>query len=393
MDRTHADLRERFDEFRRQIAGREAGLRELQTALLARQSPDGGGSFEALLGRIRRAGTAEDLARQNAAWPAHVQALAAMGFRAEAVNRLVTLNTDAVLDSLLPIVQREMGPAPVPFAFLVLGSEGRREQTLCTDQDNAILFADPPAGGEAEAAAYFLELGRRVNDGLARAGYALCTGGIMAGRPAWCRSLSDWRREVDSWIRTLEAEDLLQAKIFLDFRVGHGEASLVAPLGAAVREAIAAHPRFLSQLAVNVLLFRPPVGVFGGIEVGTVGARRDVFDIKSAMTPIVDFGRLYALRHGIEATSTLERLAGLLAAGVLTPQNHEEIVQVYGALMQVRIENQLAALAAGRPPDNLVAPGRLTHLQRRMLRESFAQIRNFQTRLSYDFTGLPGGVR
>jgi CBS domain-containing protein len=114
-------------------------------------------------------------------------------------------------------------------------------------------------------------------------------------KPSWCRPLSAWQAEVGAWIRTLEAQDLLQAKIFLDHRVGYGDASLLDPLRATLREALEAHPRFLSQLAINVLLFKPP---------------------------IVDFGRLYALRHGIGAANTLERLGGLLAAGVLTPQNH-----------------------------------------------------------------------
>lgn len=393
LDRSHADLRDRFEDLRRRAAHREASLRELQTAMLLRQAPEGRGSVESLLARLREAATPEALAEMNRSWPVYVQGLTAMGFRAEAVSRLITVNTDTVLETLLPLILKQIGPPPVPFVFLVLGSEGRREQTLCTDQDNAILYADPSAGGEAEASAYFLELGRRVCDGLAAAGYAYCTGGIMASQPAWSRPLSAWRREVVGWIRTLEAEDLLQAKIFLDYRPGYGDAGLLVPLRAAIAEAVAAHPRFLTQLARNVLLFSPPVGLFGGIATETIGSQRDVFDIKSAMTPIVDFGRLYSLRHGVAATNTLERLDALLAAEVLTPQNHGEVVQVYDALMQTRIENQIAALAAGRPPDNLVAPGRLTHLHRRLLRESFAQIRNFQTRMGYDFTGMPGGAQ
>ncbi len=392
LDRSHSALRDRFEELRQQAAEREASLRELQTALLLRQAPAGGGSVEELFARLREAATPDELATLNRQWPVLVQALTAMGYRAEAVNRLITVNTDTVLETLLPLVLRQLGQPPAPFVFLVLGSEGRREQTLCTDQDNAILYADPPAADADAVAAYFLELGRQVCDGLSRAGYTFCTGGIMASQPAWCRPLSAWQREIAMWISTLEAQDLLQAKIFFDYRRGYGDAALLEPLRETLREALAAHPRFLAQLARNVLLFRPPVGLFGGIAVETVGTQRKVFDIKSAMTPIVDFGRLYALRHGVVATNTLERLSALLAAGVLTPQNHEEIVQVYGALMQIRIESQLAALAAHRPPDNLVAPERLTHLQRRLLRESFAQIHNFQTRLSYDFTGLPGGM-
>ena len=211
---------------------------------------------------------------------------------------------------------------------------------------------------------------------------------LAQGKP-----LSAWQAHFTGWIRTLEAEDLLQAKIFFDFRCGYGQAHLLEPLRETLRQELAANPRFFAQMALNVLHFQPPLGLFGGIALQTVGAHRRVVDIKNAMTPIVDFARIYALRQGLAARNTAERLGGLLAADVLSRQNHDEIVQIYSALMQIRLENQVRALSEGRPLDNLVEPERLTHLQRRILRESFAQIRNFQARLSYDFTGLPGGFR
>jgi CBS domain-containing protein len=241
--------------------------------------------------------------------------------------------------------------------------------------------------------AYFQRLGEQVCTWMNEAGYAFCQGKVMASNPQWCQPLSAWQAHFTGWIRTLEATDLLQAKIFFDFRCGYGQASLLEPLRQTLRDELGANPRFFAQMALNVLHFEPPLGLFGGIALQTVGEHRRVVDIKSAMTPIVDFARIYALRHDLAARGTVERLGGLLAAEVLTRQNHDEIVQIYGALMQIRLENQAYALSAQRVPDNLVEPERLTHLQRRILRESFAQIRNFQTRLSYDFTGLPGGFR
>ena len=386
-------LLERMDGLQAREATRDDALRSLQTTLLLLQSPDATESLGDFTRRLRGARSPEELAELNHHLPTLARALMESGLRAEAVNRFITVNSDAILETLIGFAFQRLGPAPVDFAFLIMGSEGRREQTLCTDQDNALLFADPPVAESAAVMAYFLRLSEQVCTWMNEAGYAFCKGDMMARNPQWCQPLSAWQAHFTEWIRTLEATDLLQAKIFFDFRCGYGRASLLEPLHETLREELAANPRFFAQMALNVLHFQPPLGLFGGIALQTVDERRRVVDIKSAMTPIVDFARIYALRHGLAARNTVERLGGLLAADVLTRQNHDEIVQIYGALMQIRLENQVRALSAKRAPDNLVEPEYLTHLQRRILRESFAQIRNFQSRLSYDFTGLPGGFR
>lgn len=393
-DRHRSTLEQHMDRLHQRQAAREETLRELQTALLLLQAPDGRESLGEFVRRLRSAQDPAELAALNRPLPALVGALMASGLRAEAINRFITVNTDTVLEQLIGFALRDLGPPPVEFAFLIMGSEGRREQTLCTDQDNALVYADPDAGQAAAAGAYFRRLGEQVCGWLNDAGYALCKGDMMARNPAWCQPLSAWRQHFTTWIRTVEAQDLLQAKVFFDFRCAYGREGLLDPLQQTLRDELAANPRFFAQLAVNVLHFQPPVGLFGGIALQTVGEEhRRVVDIKSAMTPIVDFARIYALRHELPARNTVERLDGLLAAGALTPESHDEIGQVYRALMQIRLENQLRALSDKRPVDNLVEPRHLTHLQRRILRESFAQIRHFQTRLSYDFTGLPDGFR
>jgi PAS domain S-box-containing protein len=393
QDQHRNALLERMDGLRAREDSRDEALRSLQAALLLLQGPDATASLGDFTRKLRAAHDPEEVAELNRSLPTLARALMASGLRSEAVNRFITVNSDAVLETLIGFAFQRLGPAPVDFVFLIMGSEGRREQTLCTDQDNALLFADPPAAQGPAVMAYFQRLGEQVCTWMNEAGYAFCQGKVMASNPQWCQPLSAWQAHFTGWIRTLEATDLLQAKIFFDFRCGYGQASLLEPLRQTLRDELGANPRFFAQMALNVLHFEPPLGLFGGIALQTVGEHRRVVDIKSAMTPIVDFARIYALRHDLAARGTVERLGGLLAAEVLTRQNHDEIVQIYGALMQIRLENQAYALSAQRTPDNLVEPERLTHLQRRILRESFAQIRNFQTRLSYDFTGLPGGFR
>lgn len=393
-DRDQALLRERMDDLNARQSHDEAALRALRTAVLLMQPAEGDtcAPHEFLAG-LRAARDPQELARINRQLPALVRALVETGVRPEAANRFITVNSDAVLETLLPFALAELGPAPVAFAFMIMGSEGRREQTLCTDQDNALVYADPAPGEEAGAAAYFLRLGDRMCTWLNDAGYAFCAGNVMARNPTYCQPLSAWKRRLSEWIHAVEAKDLLQAKIVFDFRCGGGSRALLDDLHSALQAELAANPRFFAQLALDVLRFQPPVGLFGAIAVQAVDGNRKAFDIKSAMTPIVDFARIYALRHGIAATNTLERLSALLGTGELSRERHMELVQVYTALMEIRLENQLSAIAERRPPDNFVDPSRLTHLQRRILRESFAQIRNFQSRLGYDFTGMPGGLR
>ena len=112
------------------------------------------------------------------------------------------------------------------------------------------------------------------------------------------------------------------------------------------------------------------------------------------MMPIVDFARIYALNHGVRATNTLERLRGLHERGVLTLLNYQEMVQAYHYLMQIRLQVQAAATAAGSTkPDNYVTPKNLTSIEQKLLKEIFSQIKNFQAKLSYDFTGQIGGAQ
>lgn len=341
---------------------------------------------------IQRAESADEIAARNRTFPARLQALVRNGARAASINQLLSANADAVANRLIELAVRDLGPPPSSFAFLVMGSQGRRESTLKTDQDHALLYADPAPGHEHASADYFLALGARISDGLAAAGYALCAGGVMARNAAWCRPLSAWKQRCAGWIDGLEAEDLLRAKIFFDFRLVHGDAALAAELQSFIRERCGHAPRFFPQLARTILLYTPPLGLFGSLAAEPRDGGRRGIDLKEAMTPLVDFARIYALRHNITATHTLDRLRSLVRDGLVQPQSAEEVVQVYEALMQLRIRNQARAMADGREPDNLADIATLTRIERRLLKEAFSQVRVFQQKLSFDFTGGAGAA-
>jgi len=266
----------------------------------------------------------------------------------------------------------ELGPPPAPFAFLALGSEGRQERSPGSDQDNALLF-EAAAGAEAEAARpYFLDLGARVCAGLEAAGVPRCPGGVMADNPAWCATLEQWRSHFARWIRQPEPAELLDFNIFFDFRAAGGQPEAAGRLRAAVEELLADNPPFFLHCARDARERRLPA------------AHKDGLDAKQAMAPLVGFARLYALKNGVRAGGTCERLGELRERGLLDGRLVEEALQAYELLARLRLQAQLA----GR--GSLVDPAALPHAEQTLLREALALNGLLQKRIGFDFLGGAG---
>ena len=342
---------------------------------------------------IREIATAADvdaMARIHIRLPAMVQGLIRAGTPARHINRFVTAISDAVLKRVIELTLREQGPPPVRFVFMIMGSEGRKEQTLKTDQDNAIVYEDILPSEEASVRDYFLKLGDLVCTGLNRCGYAFCNADVMARNPKLCQPLSIWKRRFSDWIHTAEAEDLLYSSIFFDFRDGYGHTDLIGQLRGHLLESLVGWSGFFRHLTQNALLYKPPLGFFRNFVVESKGEHRNKFDIKRAMLPIVDYARIYALKHGVGETNTLERLHQLKQKGLIPAKDYSEIEQGYSFLMQLRLLRQVGAiLEDGTAPDNYINPKELSGIEQRLLKEIFIRIGNLQTRMSFDFTGEP----
>ncbi|OQA79349.1 MAG: Methyl-accepting chemotaxis protein 4 [bacterium ADurb.Bin243] len=315
-----------------------------------------------------------------------VRILVLNGVKAFNVNHFITQSADSILERLISFALEKMGKPPAPFVFLVMGSEGRFEQTLKTDQDNAILYQDVPAEERAAADEYFSGLGKLVCGWLEEAGYSNCAGGIMAKNPKWCQPMSVWKNYFAEWITKAGAEELLKTKIFFDFRGAWGETKFADELRSSLRENLENTPQFFFLLARDVLRFEPPIGLFGNFT--RDGSKGDEIDIKAVMTFIVDFARIYALRSALGETNTSDRLAALQEKGVLKESSYDEMAQAYSYLMNLRLLNQVRKYADKGAADNGVDPYSLTSIDQKMLKEIFAQIKHFQVRLSYDFTGM-----
>lgn len=337
---------------------------------------------------IRQAANPQEIRAALRRLPRLVHALLESGARVRAVNRVITGAADAAVERLLALALVELGPAPCPFAFLVMGSQGRQEQGLLTDQDNGIIYEDPPAGREVERAAWFLRLGERLSRDLAEAGYRECPGGVMARNARWNQSLSGWTTQFRRWIRTSDSQELLDLNIAFDFRCVGGDASLARELRRRVFEEIQAHAPFLLLLAQNALLAKPPVGFGGRIVVQAGQGGQKGLNLKEALLPVVNHGRLYALRHQVEECHTLDRLGRLHELGRLAQETWEELLPDYEAVMRMRLEHQARALLEGREADNVVSPGAWTALDEAMLKRLFAVVQDLRKKISYDFLGM-----
>jgi CBS domain-containing protein len=342
-----------------------------------------------LLREISEAAGFEEVVSRHQQLPKMVGSLITGGAKARNVTRFITAISDAILEKIIGYALDEHGPPPARFAFIVMGSEGRREQTLKTDQDNAIIYEDVPDGDEPGVRDYFLKFGDTVCTMLDRAGYDFCKGDVMAKNPRWCQSISAWKDDFSQWIHAAEPEDLLQASIFFDFRLGHGDSDLVDTLRRHLFGSLGGWAGFFRHLTINTLRFKLPIGFFRNFVVESKGKHRDAFDIKGVMSPIVDFARIYALKHRMEETNTLERLQQLNLKKVLSHEEFEELDKAYSFLLQIRFFRQVTmAVDEKAPPDNYVNPKKLTGIEQKMLKEIFRRIEKFQTKLEFEFVGM-----
>jgi len=277
----------------------------------------------------------------------------------------------------------EIGEPPVKFAFIVLGSQGREEQTLVTDQDNILVYEDTKKNVQE----YFLKLAEMVNGLLDRAGYRFCGWDVMAKNPKWCVSLSEWKKYFSHWINEAEPQHLLDVSIFFDFRYLDGDLSLVKELRLYVEEISQDKSGFYNHLAKNSLLVKPPITFTGSIKKSS-GNHHEAFDIKHAILPIVDFARIYSLRYKISERNTLQRLEKLFEENVIARASRDEMVECYNYLMMLRLQHQVRDLEENKKPDNFINPKKLTQIEQHMLKKIFSQIGNFQKKMSYDFTGI-----
>ncbi len=342
-----------------------------------------------LIREISEAESITEIIAKHNQLPSMIKYMIHSGVKAKNITRLVTMFSDAVLKRLIQFALKDMGAPPARFVFMIMGSEGRKEQTLKTDQDNAIIFEDVAKESEPSVKEYFLKFGEQICNRLNEAGYEFCEGDNMAKNPKWCCSLSLWKEYFSGWIHAAEPEDLLHASIFFDFRGAYGDMSLITELRHHLFASLEGWSGFFRYLTQNALHFKPPLGFFRNFLLESKGKHRDSFDIKSAMMPIADFARIYALKNRIEETNTLERLHQLYLNNLLSWNDYNELEQSYSFMMQLRFVRQITSvIEENEKADNYINPKKLSNIEQTMLKEIFKRIEKFQGKLNFDFIGV-----
>jgi signal-transduction protein with cAMP-binding, CBS, and nucleotidyltransferase domain len=299
---------------------------------------------------------------------------------------LATTVADHTAAAVGAMVELELGPPPAAYSFFALGSEGRSESTLYTDQDNALVFLDPPAERLETCRRYFLEFGERMNRLLAQTGYALCPGRVMAGNPAWNRPLSEWANQVADWVRQPDPQNLLESTTFFDLRHVHGDAGLFGRLREHGLRILEEHPAFFAHLAGQCLRYKIPLGIFGRIQTDPGDRHGNRLNIKDPLRVMVSLVRLYALAHGVGESNTRLRLRRLLEKGVFSAAFHQDIDVAFDVLIGLQFRGQMRALRAQKPLSHSIGLDELAESEVNAVKAIFSQIHSFQYRLKHDFS-------
>jgi CBS domain-containing protein len=291
------------------------------------------------------------------------------------ISRVVTALGDAVRRRLLVLVEAELGPPPVPYSWVVLGSVAREEEALAADQDHALVLAEP---GPDE---WFSRLAGRVTDMLEQSGWPRCPGDVMATNPRWRVTVKGWRQQFAAWSREPQPDAVLDVAISYDMRHLCGEPRLTEAVRRASSRFVS--ERLLGYLSAQALRARPPLGFFRGFVLEHAGEHGETLDLKRGIAAVVQLARVYALRAGSTAVSTRSRIDAAEEAGILDDATAADLRDALELLSYWRLRQQARQIREGARPDNCIAPADLTEHQRRHLKDAFAIVRSVQHQLAH----------
>ena len=293
------------------------------------------------------------------------------GVRAGQLGQMMANLNDRLVIQTIKLIEAGLDPPPAPYCWLVLGSEGRREQTFKTDQDNALIYATPPLEMADLCRTYFLEFGQQVIEALVKIGFPPCPGNFMASNPQWVQPLTGWQTQFSRWVTSWDPTELVEAMLFFDLRGIYGDLTLVDQLHNFITQLMSETPHFLRQLAHLSTRQSPPLGFLGQFTLESSGEHKNEFDLKRQGTvPIADLARFFALQHNLSPTNTLKRLDLLKTDNHLPPDLADALAQAYEFLLSLRIEQEWEQLSTGQVASPYLNPNQLSVLDRRLLREA-----------------------
>ncbi|MGC8658357.1 MAG: putative nucleotidyltransferase substrate binding domain-containing protein [Desulfomonilaceae bacterium] len=310
-----------------------------------------------------------------------VRSLIEEGAKADNIARVISVLNDRMIHRLLTLMIEDFGPPPVPFCWIVMGSEGRKEQTFRTDQDNAIIYEEPLNEWEMvkRTKLYFRRFGNQAIKHLVACGYPLCKWEMMASFSRWRKPYNVWVGYFERWIAETDPVETLNAKILFDFRPIFGSMEIGAKLRTMVSQKAQKSEVFLKHLASDCLAIEPPLSFFRNFLVERNGEHKNRVDLKlRGLTPVVDFARMMALKYGKTVTNTIDRLTTLMKDGHIDKEVCSDLLEAYNFVMHLRLVWQLRVIEKGSEPHNFVDPADLSDLEKITLKEAFSVIKRTQ---------------
>lgn len=342
-----------------------------------------------VVGRIAKQADVDALSALSADVRIAFQRLAEQDTSSRVIGSTMALIGRSFKQRLLELAEQQLGPPPVPYCFLALGSMAREEQLIVTDQDNALVLDDSVDAALHDD--YFRALSAFVSDGLARCGYSYCSGDVMATNTRWRQSLRVWEHTFTQWIDQPTPETLLSASIFFDLDGVWGQTALADRLRTLVADKARSNTRFLACMARNALLRTPPLGFFKDFVLEPDGRHAHAINLKRRGTaPMTDLIRVHALAVGSRARNSFDRLRDVIDAGVLPPGRGQDLHDALEFISMVRIRNQARDMAAGLQPDNSIEPDKLSAFERKSLRDAFQILAHAQGYLKFRYQ--PGRI-
>ncbi|MEF1202318.1 DUF294 nucleotidyltransferase-like domain-containing protein [Vibrio owensii] len=303
---------------------------------------------------------------------------------AHMVGRAMSVIGSSFKQRLAELAEQELGPAPIPYCLLAMGSMARDEQLIVTDQDNALILDnsyDPALHGE-----YFAQLAKFICDGLAECGYTYCTGDIMATNPEWRKTRSEWEECFANWIDDPTPERLLNSSIFFDLLGVHGRVKWAEQLSGFIVRRAKKNNRFLACMAYNAIRRTPPLGFFKDFVMEKDGRHRNSINLKRRGTaPMADLIRVHALAIGSRSQNSFERLDDINNAGILPKGRGMDLKDAMELIYMVRIRHQALDIENGEEPDNNIEPEEMSEFERRNLKAAFQILSNAQNYIKFRY--------
>ncbi|MGV6817994.1 MAG: putative nucleotidyltransferase substrate binding domain-containing protein [Thiotrichales bacterium] len=337
-----------------------------------------------LVNSIYKSNTLDSLIHLSRELPKSLVDLVNNSFSAYDIGHAISSIGEALTVRLLKMAEDNLGPPPIPYAWIVAGSLSRSEQTAHSDQDNALFLDD--AFEEQSHGGYFRALADFVSTGLNDCGYVYCPGNVMATNERWRQPVSVWKRYFREWIAAPDPKALMYTSIFFDLRCVHGNGRLLSEVQKSYLPDAPKNTIFLAHMASNALQYHPPLGLFRKFVLERGGAEEKALNLKNrGVVPVTDLARVYALACGSSALGTQDRLEAAADAGELSTNGMADLRDAFEFISTVRLQHQAGQISAGQEPDNFVSPEQLSTLERRHLKDAFEVVRTLQDAMKSKF--------